>query len=93
MSSLRLEIVVHHDGRLNVLCCLLDNGPLSIRQLAARTGDSAQAIHYWVRLLEAFALIRHEGESGGGEALYVASLDGQPEWVLEAVRNHRPRTI
>ncbi|HEU4905137.1 MAG TPA: winged helix-turn-helix domain-containing protein [Solirubrobacterales bacterium] len=94
MSFMQLETVVHHDGRLNILCCLVDNGDQSIPQLAARTGDSQQAVHYWVRVLENFDLVKQVGEEGRQRRpVYSVSLDGHPQWVREAVEDHRPRTI
>ena len=93
MMSARLEFVVEHDGRLNLLCCLLDAGPLSTRQIAARIGESAQTVRYWIRLLGAFDLVEERGELEGGDPLYVAALDAGPNWVGDAVRRHRPRSI
>ena len=89
----RLETILKHDGRLNLLCCLLDAGPLSVPQLAARIGESTQTVSYWTRLLDSFGLVARRGEPAGGELQYAASLDDHPEWVREAVRRHRPRTI
>jgi predicted transcriptional regulator len=93
VSSPRLEIIVKHDGRLNLLCCLQDAGPLSVPQLAARVGESAQAVRYWVNLLDSFGLVEKCDELSDGEPLYAASLDDHPEWVHEAVRRHRPRSL
>jgi len=89
---MQLETVVRHDGRLNILCCLVDNGDQSIPQLAARTGDSRQAVHYWVRVLENFDLVKQVREEGR-QRIFSASLDGHPQWVREAVEEHRPRTV
>jgi len=89
-----LETVVRHEGRLNVLCCLLDYGNQSASQLAARTGDSMQAVGYWIKVLQNFGLVVQVAEIGQHrQRIYSASLDGQPQWVLEAVQNHRPRTV
>lgn len=92
-SPQRLEMVVKHDGRLNLLCCLLDEGPLSVPQLAARTGESPQAVRYWANLLDSFELIEERAALDDGEPLYAATLDDHPRWVLEAVRQHRPRAL
>lgn len=91
--KLRLEMVVKHDGRLNLLCCLLDCGPLSVSQLAARIGESTQAVRYWVNLLGAFDLVEERDGPEGGEPVYAVTLDDQPGWVREAVRQHRPRAL
>ena len=93
MNPARLETIVKHDGRLNLLCCLLDAGPLSVPQLAARIGESTQTVSYWTRLLDSFGLVVKRSEAAGGAALYEASLDDHPGWVREAVRLHRPRAI
>jgi hypothetical protein len=86
-------MVVKHDGRLNVLCCLLDGGPQSLSQLAGRTGDSLQAVRYWVNLLDSFNLIEERDGLNDEDTLYAATLDEHPAWVREAVRHHRPRTL
>jgi len=94
MSLMDLETVVHHGGRLNILRCLVDNGDQSVPQLAARTGDPGRAVHYWVRVLENFDLVKRVGEEGRQRRpIYSASLDGHPEWVRKAVEDHRPRTV
>jgi DNA-binding transcriptional ArsR family regulator len=93
VSPAQLEMVVKHGGRLNVLRCLLDGGPLSVSQLAARIGEPAQAVRYWVRLLDSFDLIEEREELNDGQPVYVANLDDQPEWIREAVRHRRPRAF
>lgn len=93
MNSPRLEMVVKHDGRLNLLCCLLDGGPLAIPQLAARIGESLQAVRYWTSLLDSFDLVEKRAGLDDGEPLYAAMLDDHPEWVREAVEQHRPRAL
>jgi predicted ArsR family transcriptional regulator len=82
-----------HDGRLNLMCCLLNGGSLSVLQLAGRVGESPQAVRYWMDLLEAFGLVENAAELGGGEPLYRATLEGQPEWVRKAISAHRPRVL
>jgi len=91
MSSSQLEMVVKHDGRLNLLCCFLDEGELSVLQLAARIGESAQLVRYWVNLLDSFDLVEKRDAPDGGEPLYAAALGDHPEWVMDAVRQHRPQ--
>jgi hypothetical protein len=58
----RLETIVKHDGRLNVL----------------------------VNLLDSFSLVQRLGNLDDGEALYAVTLDEHPDWVREAVADHRP---
>jgi hypothetical protein len=89
-----LEQIVKHDGRLNLLSCLVASGSLSASELAARTGDSLQAVNYWLRLLDRFDFV-DEGEAANQPegVVYSARLDEQPKWVREAVRQHRPRSI
>jgi DNA-binding transcriptional ArsR family regulator len=89
MSPAALEAIVKHDGRLDVLCCILDGGPLAIRQLSARTGGSLQAVGHWVKLLESFDLVEKIADLDGGEPLYAATLDSHPDWVREAIEEHR----
>lgn len=93
MSSSRLDGIVRHDGRLDLLCCLLDGGPLSIPQLAARIGKSPQAVRYWAGLLDSFDLIERRAPLDDGEPLYEATLDDHPAWVREAVMQHRSRAF
>lgn len=90
MSAPRLRMIVEHDGRLNLLCCLLDAGPLSVTQIAARIGSPSQAVRYWAALLDTSDLIESRDMLDDGTPLYEATLDDHPEWVWEAVRRHRP---
>lgn len=80
-----------HDGRLDVLCCILDGGPLAVPQLSARTSKSLKAVGHYVKLLESFGIIEKIADLDGGEPLYVATLDEHPDWVREAVEEHRRR--
>ena len=89
MSPSALEAIVKHDGRLDVLCCILDGGPLAVPQLSARTGRSPQAVSHYVKLLESFDLLGKVGDLDGGEPLYAATLDEHPDWVREAIEGHR----
>ena len=91
MTSSSLEAIVKHDGRLDVLCCILDGGPLAIPQLSARTRSSRKAVGHWIKLLDQFDLVERVGDPGGGEPLYAATLDEHPDWVREAVEKHRRR--
>ncbi len=89
VSSSSLEAIVTHDGRLDVLCCILDGGPLAVPQLSARTGRSVKAVGHYVKLLDSFDLVEKVGGLDGGVPLYAASLDEHPDWVREAVDEHR----
>lgn len=89
MSSSALEAILKHDGRLDLLCCILDGGPLSVLQLSARTGEPAKAVGHWVDLLEAFGLVERVANLNDGEALYVASLENHPDWVRQIIDGHR----
>jgi predicted transcriptional regulator len=93
MSPPGLKQIVKHDGRLNLLSCLVANGPLSASGLATRTGDSLQAVSYWLRLLDTFDLVEETEAENQGEVVYSATLDGHPDWVRETVEQHRPRAI
>jgi hypothetical protein len=83
-----LEAIVRHDGRLDLLCCLVDGEPLTVPQLSVRTGKSQEIVGYWVKLLNSFDLVKKTGDVGG-ELLYEATLDGHPNWVREAIDKHR----
>jgi hypothetical protein len=89
VSLSRLEAIVKHDGRLDVLCCLLDGGPLGVPQVAARINEPAQSVRYWVRLLESFSLLEKVADLYGQEPLYVVTLQDHPDWVREAIDEHR----
>jgi DNA-binding transcriptional ArsR family regulator len=87
--SSSLEAIVKHGGRLDVLCCLIDAEPQAVTQLSAKIGKPRAAVSYWVKLLEAFGLVEKAGDLGDGKPLYAARLDGHPDWVREAVEEHR----
>jgi hypothetical protein len=89
VSSPALEAIVNHDGRLDVLCCLLDGGPLAVPQLSARTGHRPEVVEHNVRLLETFDLLTKVGDLDGNEPLYAVTLDRHADWVREAVEEHR----
>lgn len=89
MSPSPLEAIVKHDGRLDVLCCLVDDRPLAVPQLSARTGRSLTAVGHYVKLLDSFGLVETTENPDGGEPLYAATLDRHPDWVREAVEEHR----
>lgn len=83
-----LESLLSHDGRLGLLSCLVDGEPLAVPQLSAQTGESMTAVRHHLKLLGTFDLVEEKGTLGG-ESLYAATLDEQPEWVREAVETHR----
>jgi hypothetical protein len=89
MNLSALEAIVKHDGRLDILCCILDGGPLAVPQLSARTGGSLKAVDHYVKLLESFDLVEKIGDLDGGEPLYAVTLDDHPDWVRQAVEEHR----
>jgi hypothetical protein len=80
---------VRHDGRLDVLCCILDAGPLTVTQVSARTGGSLRAVAYWIELLDSFDLVGKIDDPDDGEPLYAATLDDHPDWVRDAIERHR----
>jgi DNA-binding transcriptional ArsR family regulator len=85
MDTSRLEAVIRHNGRLKVLSCLWDGGPLSASQIAARIEESVQAVTYWVKLLDSFNLVEHVADSAGDQPMYVLTLDEHPDWVREMI--------
>jgi DNA-binding transcriptional ArsR family regulator len=88
MSS-PLESVVMHDLRLDILCCLVGSDPLTVAQLSSRVGKSPRSVGHHVKLLDSFGLIKKTGDQEGEEPVHAACLDEHPDWVSEAVRDHR----
>ncbi len=84
-----LKAIVRHDGRLDVLCCLIDGAPLAVPQLSAMTGLPTKAVSHFVDLLCSFDLVEKVGSAGGQEPLYTIALDGHPDWVRAAIEGHR----
>src|SRR6187551_1177667 len=57
-----LERIVEHEGRLEILCHLIDNGPLTMAQLSVRTDTPLTAIRYHVTLLSSVRLTKKTGD-------------------------------
>lgn len=83
-----LETIVRHEGRLDVLCCVLDGGPLAATQVSARIGKPARLVRHWLELLDAFDLVEALGALDSGDPFYVATLDDHPDWVRATVAEH-----
>lgn len=81
--------LIEHDGRLDSLCCLDDDGPLTVTAISARIGIPITAVTYYLGSLDSYDVVRKTGEKEGGEPLYESRLDHQPEWVRRAVEDHR----
>jgi DNA-binding transcriptional ArsR family regulator len=88
MMASPLEAIVKHDGRLDILCCLLDGGPRAIMQLSAQTGMSPAEVGHHIELLNLFDLAER-ADGVAGEPLYQATLENRPDWVRQAVERHR----
>jgi DNA-binding transcriptional ArsR family regulator len=73
---------------LDILCCL-SGDPLAVEQVSGKTGMAQTRAKHHMRILDAFGLIGKMREGESGRMLYVARLDGQPEWVREAVERHK----
>jgi Bacterial regulatory protein, arsR family len=84
-----LKAIVRHEGRLDVLCCLVDGAPLAVPQLSAMTGMPESAVSHYVDLLCSFGLAAKVGRADGVEPLYTTTLDGHPDWVRAAIEGHR----
>jgi DNA-binding transcriptional ArsR family regulator len=80
--------LVEHEGRLDVLCCLLDSQPSTLTAIAERMGKEQTAVAYLLRPLDLHGLVRKTGDRERGQPLYEACLDEQPAWVREAVEKH-----
>jgi|SRR6187551_1775291 len=91
MSPPPIDGIVEHDGRLGILCHLIDDGPLTVAQLSIRTDMPLAAIHYHLTLLKSVCLAKKADDPAIEESLYTATLNGQPNWVWEAVQEHRQR--
>lgn len=83
------EAVVRHDARLDILCCLDSDEPLAAQQIGGRTGMGTHRTAYHLRVLRASGLIGTTQKDGVGPVPYVSRLDQQPEWVMDAVNEHR----
>jgi DNA-binding transcriptional ArsR family regulator len=83
------EAVVRHDARLDILCCLDSDEPLATKQISGRTGMEPPRTAYHLKVLRAFGLIGTTQEDGRCPVLYVLRLEQQPEWVTDAVNEHR----
>lgn len=88
MSSSPRRAVVEHDARLDILCCL--NGePLAVEDVSGRTGMHPIRTRHHMQILDAFGIVGRTRSGDSGQALYVACLDEQPDWVREAVEAHK----
>lgn len=85
--------LVDHDVRLDILCCLDGDGPLTATAVSARVGRSTEVVVCFLLLLRSYGVVRTTGEREGGEPLYEARLDDQPAWVRAAVEAHRAREV
>jgi predicted transcriptional regulator len=81
--------VVRHDARLDILCCLDPDEPMATEQISGRTGMEVRRTAYHLKVLRAFGLIGATQAGGRGPIVYVLRLDRQPEWVTDAVNEHR----
>lgn len=81
-----LEAIVKHEFRLDILICLIAEGPMDVGRLAARIGKPESAIKYHVeRLLECDVV---ERDDVTGVTRYTPTLSHHPDWVLEQVMKH-----
>ncbi len=80
--------VLKNKVRLDLLCCLKTEGPMTVDGLSEKTGKSPTAVAYLLDPLEEYGVIRRTGERIGNEPLYEARLDDQPAWVRKAVEEH-----
>jgi regulatory ArsR family protein len=91
IEEVPLKAIVRHDGRLDLLCCLVDGASLAVAQMSAMTGMPANAVSHYLDLLRSFDLVAEVSGSDDDddEPLYAATLEGQPDWVREAIEEHR----
>lgn len=86
-----LKAMIDHGLRLDILVCLVAEGPLSIEQLATRTGKPPSAISYHLEVLRDCDLVdkSQEAESQSAGAMtvarYEATFRDHPGWVHETV--------
>jgi Bacterial regulatory protein, arsR family len=83
-----LETIVKHNGRLDILCCLLNSEAQAIMQLSAQTGMSEAEVGHYIELLDLFDLVE-KTDDVIGEPLYRATFENHPDWVRKAVERHR----
>jgi DNA-binding transcriptional ArsR family regulator len=87
MSS-PLRVVLENEHRLDLLCCLEAEGPMTVHGLSETTGKSLTAVAFFLDALEEHGVIRESGQHVGQEPLYEACLDEHPAWVRKAVERH-----
>lgn len=80
--------LVEHEGRLDVLSCLMESQPSTLTAIAERMGKAPATVAYLLGPLDLHRLVRKTGERERGESLYETCLDEHPPWVREAVEEH-----
>jgi predicted transcriptional regulator len=88
--SARLREALKNEHRLDLLCRLSAEGPMTVPGLSKRTGMSPRAVAFFLDELEEHSVIRKTGRKVGRESMYEACLDEQPAWVRAAVEKHCP---
>jgi DNA-binding transcriptional ArsR family regulator len=82
--------LLEHDARLDVLCCLDGEEPLTAGAIGIRTGQSETVLAYHLKRLVSHAVVRRLADQGG-PIRYEARLDDHPGWVRQVVEAHRRR--
>lgn len=83
-----MKAIIEHKVRLDLLCCLDRNGPLTVPELSTGIGKSPTAVAYLIDPLDKHKVVRKTGKRIDKEPLYEARLDDHPPWVREAVEKH-----
>jgi DNA-binding transcriptional ArsR family regulator len=79
---------VAHEVRLDLLCCLDGEEPLTVEAVGARIGKSEITVAYHLKPLVTHRVVRRRADQRG-PVRYEACLDDHPAWVREAVEAHR----
>lgn len=53
-----------HGSRLDIICCLVANPPMTVEQVVSRTGMSARCARRDISILEKFGLVERDDREG-----------------------------
>jgi hypothetical protein len=67
----------------------MNGEPLAVEDVSGRTGMHPTRTRHHMSILDAFGIVGRTRSRDSGQALYVARLDEQPDWVREAVEANK----
>ena len=80
--------IIEHEGRLDLICCLVDKGPLTVPGMSAETGKAPLAVAFLLEQLELYRVVWQTGDRVGREPLYEERLRDHPAWMRRLVEKH-----